>query len=125
MEIVANKDGNSNIITSVSTDEIIIGDKSILETCIVSNDNLITKLSINSIKDLTSKHIEDLLSSNPELIIIGSGSDHMFPETFLLGPIAINNIGFEVMNNQSASRTYNVLLAEERHVACLLIIDNS
>jgi len=69
---------------------------------------------------LTSQHINSLLDSNPEIIILGSGTEHKFPKVDLLSPIAKKNIGFEVMNNLSAARTYNILVAEERKVACLL-----
>jgi len=122
MELIENKDGTSNIIKSIHPDRIIINDKTLTETCIVSNNNIIKSLNIGSIDDLLEVHIQHLLSSNPELILIGSGINHIFPNINLLGPIAKNNIGFEVMNNHSATRTYNVLVAEHRKVACLLII---
>jgi uncharacterized protein len=32
-------------------------------------------------------------------------------------------IGFEVMDNAAACRTYNILLAEQRQVALALLID--
>ena len=122
MELIENKDGTSNIINSITHDEIIINGVTIKESCIVTNSALLTNLNIYSIENLASIHIENLLSSNPELILIGSGSEHVFPMTELLTPVAKKNIGLEVMNNHSATITYNVLVAEERKVACLLII---
>ncbi len=122
MELIENKDGSSNIIKSIDSTQIIINDRTLTETCIVSNNNLIKSLNITSIDDLSEVHIQHLLSSNPELVLIGSGIDHIFPNIDLLAPIAKNNIGFEVMNNHSATITYNVLVTEERKVSCLLII---
>lgn len=122
MDLIENKDGSSNLISSIGQHEIVINDETINESCIVTNNSLLINLEIDSIENLTAVHIENLLSSKPELILIGSGCDHIFPDTALLAPVAKNNIGFEVMNNLSASRTYNILVAEERQVACLLII---
>lgn len=122
MDLIENIEITSNSIDSIAVDQIIINGNRLTESCIVSNHSIITDLNIDSIEDLTSHHIENLLLSNPELILIGSGTEHLFPDTNLLTPVAKNNIGFEVMNNHSASMTYNVLIAEERQVACLIII---
>jgi uncharacterized protein len=125
MELIENKEEQSNIVNSVNETHIIINQESIAESCIISNTNLMVGLNINCIEELNSSHIEFLLISKPELVIIGSGTDHLFPDIGLLNPIAEDNIGFEVMNNQSAARTYNVLTAEERKVSCILIINNA
>lgn len=125
MHLIENKEEQSNIVNSVNEKNISVNNDSIAESCIISNNNLMIGLNVNCIEELNSSHIEFLLSSNPELVIIGSGIDHVFPDIDLLNPIAKNNIGFEVMNNKSAARTYNVLTTEERKVSCLLIINNS
>ena len=122
MELIENKDGTSNLINSIAHDKIIINGVTIKESCIVTNHALLTNINIHSIENLANIHIEHLLSTNPELILIGSGPEHVFPKTDLLTPVAKKNIGLEVMNNHSATITYNVLVAEERKVACLLII---
>ncbi|MFK8010855.1 MAG: Mth938-like domain-containing protein [Marinicellaceae bacterium] len=123
MQLIENKETISYLVKTVNDDSLVINTDEFYETCIISNENLMTDLHVNSIDDLTSQHIEYLLASNPEIVIIGSGIQHEFPDVNLLHPIAQLEIGFEVMNNKSASRTYNVLVAEERKVACLLIID--
>lgn len=122
MQLIENTEDGSNLITTIDQNRTIINSQEIKQSCIVSNNALITEIELSTVEDLTSQHIEHLLSSNPELIILGSGVEHTFPNVALLNPIAKQNIGFEVMNNKSAARTYNVLIAEERKVACLLII---
>ena len=122
MQLIENTESNSFLITAVNENSLIINKDEYEQSCIVSNQSLITDINLTDVANITSHHIETLLSSNPELIIIGSGRQHVFPDVKLLTPIAKLNIGFEVMNNKSASRTYNVLIAEERKVACLLII---
>lgn len=122
MNLIQNENNEVNLIKTVNSVSIHIGEIEINESCIVTNQTLQHKLNLTNIIKLSSGHIQQLLESNPEIIILGSGTKHIFPEIEVLKPIAQKNIGFEVMNNQSAARTYNVLVAEERKVACLLII---
>ncbi len=56
------------------------------------------------------------------MIILATGEHIEFPNTDLLNPLIKQNIGLEVLNNQAAARTFNVLLAEDRKVVCLMII---
>ncbi len=56
-----------------------------------------------------------------EILIIGSGKKSMLP----IGPLAdrLREAGFrpDFMDTPAAARTYNVLLAEDRRVAALLV----
>lgn len=122
MQLIQNHTNEVNLIKSIDAHSILIGEVKFEESCIVSNQTLSHQLELTDILKLTTSHIDQLLDSNPEIVILGSGIEHTFPNICVLKPIAEKNIGFEVMNNQSAARTYNVLVAEERKVACLLII---
>ena len=122
MKLNQNINKGVNFIKSIDSHRILLNDTIFDQSCIIANQNIHTDLNLTNILELTSAHIQQLLESNPEIIILGSGNEHTFPKIEVLTPIAENNIGFEVMNNQSAARTYNVLVAEERKVACLLIL---
>lgn len=56
-----------------------------------------------------------------EILIVGSGKKAMLP----IGPLAdrLHEAGFrpEFMDTPAAARTYNVLLAEDRRVAAILV----
>jgi uncharacterized protein len=62
-------------------------------------------------------------SLNAEIVIIGTGAKHVFPNPEALRPLIDARIGFELMNSSAACRTYNVLLAEGRKVGLLLVIE--
>ncbi|VAW34621.1 hypothetical protein MNBD_GAMMA01-874 [hydrothermal vent metagenome] len=122
MQLIENIDPGVNVIIAVDNSSITLNEDVLLQTCIINNNCLLTDLSLTSLQGLEPVHIEHLLSTDPELIILGSGVQHIFPDVEILDPIATQNIGFEVMNNKSAARTYNILVAEGRKVACLLVI---
>ena len=122
MKLNQNINKEVNFIKSIDSQSVLLNDTIINQSCIVANQHIHTDLNLTNILELTPTHIQKLLENKPEIIILGSGNEHKFPKIEVLAPIADKNIGFEVMNNQSAARTYNVLVAEERKVTCLLIL---
>lgn len=58
-----------------------------------------------------------------DVLLLGTGSRQRFPAPALLRPLMAARIGFEVMDSAAAARTFNILMAEGRQVAALLLID--
>ena len=71
--------------------------------------------------DLSVDTIERLCEQSPEVVIIGTGTRHVFPSPELLAPMTRAGIGVEVMSTSAACRTYNILSAEGRRVVALLL----
>jgi len=57
---------------------------------------------------------------DPEIIIVGTGMQLVFPNTSLAKLLAKKKIGLEIMGTPAACRTYNVLVYEGRRVAVAL-----
>ena len=74
-----------------------------------------------SLATLELKDFEKILSSRPEVVLLGTGEQLQFPPAKLTADFAAKGIGLEVMNTQAACRTYNILLSENRRVAAALI----
>ena len=70
---------------------------------------------------LTEAHFAALAALAPEVVLLGTGSRLRFPPPRLAAPLARAGIGLEVMDVQAACRTFNILAAEERHVAAALL----
>ncbi len=76
-------------------------------------------------EDLTEAHFTQLGTTQPELVIFGSGARIRFaPPAFLRG-LMQQRIGIETMDTLAACRTYNVLAGEGRRVIAALLIDAS
>lgn len=56
-----------------------------------------------------------------EVVLLGTGARQQFPRMDVLRPLARAGIGVEVMDTLAAARTYNILMAEGRHVVAVLL----
>jgi uncharacterized protein len=83
----------------------------------------LTNWEIERFDELTFEHFKRLRALNPELVLLGTGSQLRFPATELLMPLMTEGIGVEVMDIYAACRTYMILMAEGRAVAAALLIE--
>ncbi len=72
---------------------------------------------------LEPAQFDQLANMGAEIVLFGSGDRQRFPRPELLKPLISRGIGLEVMDTKAACRTYNILVAEGRHVACGVLID--
>lgn len=56
-----------------------------------------------------------------EVVLLGTGPRQQFPRPEILRGLARAGIGVEVMDTLAAARTYNILMAEGRHVVAVLL----
>lgn len=74
------------------------------------------------IADLGDSDFETLLGSSPEIILLGTGGNNVFPPCELMFSFARRGIGFECMVTAAAARTFNVLAAEGRQIAAVFYL---
>lgn len=72
---------------------------------------------------LTPEHIERLLATGADILILGTGKRQHFPPLALLKPVMATGRTLDVMDTSAACRTYNILMSEGRAVAAALIIE--
>lgn len=71
---------------------------------------------------LDASHVDALLDLQPELVILGTGENQVFPAAAFMAGFLRKGIGIEVMNNAAAARTYNLLADEGQHVVAAFIL---
>jgi len=76
-----------------------------------------------TLKELTAEHLQPLIALQPKILLLGTGHSLIFPESDLLTPFAKHHIGVEIMATKAACRTYEALMAEERHAIAALLIE--
>ena len=70
---------------------------------------------------LAESDFQVFLEMDLEILLLGTGPKQRFPHPRLTQALARKCVGVEVMDLHAACRTYNILMAEERHVAAALL----
>ncbi|SFE26004.1 Mth938-like domain-containing protein [Nitrosomonas sp. Nm166] len=113
---------NQYIFTGYGDGYILINQVRYEKSLIVLPDHLIEDWPILSVSQLEARHFDNLLSHTPEIIILGTGAKHQFPNRSLLSRLVKSGIGIEIMDTKACCRTYNILVEEGRRVAAALLI---
>jgi uncharacterized protein len=110
------------LIRGYSDSEILVGEEHVRRSCIVTADTLITEWAPGSFAELTVAHLEPIFALAPELVLLGSGPQQLFPDAALRAAFTARGLGLESMQLGAACRTFNVLIQEERRVAAALFL---
>ena len=94
----------------------------VTESLILTARQVITEWEPNALAELTAAHMDVVLSLDPELVLLGTGAKQQFPPMEVLRRFHRAQIGVEVMDTAAACRTFNILVAEGRHVAAALLM---
>ncbi|WP_292977311.1 Mth938-like domain-containing protein [Nitrosomonas sp.] len=118
---LANNSG-LNIFSGYGEGYVAVNQVHYTHSMIVLPEQIVEHWPVSSIDQLSMEHFDPLLAVQPEIILLGTGTTLRFPDASLMKKILVRGIGFEVMDTQAACRTYNILTAEERHVAAAIFI---
>jgi len=94
----------------------------VMQSLILTPRQLITDWEPNQLEELEATHLETILNLEPELVLLGTGTRQQFPAMDILLPLHQAQIGIEVMDTAAACRTFNILVAEGRHVVAALMM---
>ena len=89
---------------------------------IISAKQLVRDWHPRTIEALTEKDFALMAEMNPEVVLLGTGTQLEWPRQSLFRPLTERGIGVEVMGTAAACRTYNILSFEGRQVVAGLII---
>lgn len=108
-------------IRAYSDAEIIINDKCIRHSVIVTPDT-IQSWAPRSLEELEPAHFAAFEAWQPEIVLIGTGTQLRFPPPHYSVDLLARGIGVEIMANAAACRTFNILLGEDRQVLLALLL---
>ena len=107
-------------VRSVANGQFLIGETKHSGTVALSTEGVIDNWSDVAIEELAFEALAPLLELQPELIVVGTGSQQALPGRDLMFAMARANVGLEMMDTAAAARTFNVLISEGRSVAAVL-----
>lgn len=112
----------SHAITAYGDGWIDIGTTRVEHNLLLDSDGQHAPWAHAGFDALTSADFEQLLTSQPELVLFGSGNQLRFPQPVWVRPLIEAGIGIETMDTAAACRTYNILASENRRVIAALLL---
>ena len=109
-------------ITSYEPGQLVIGKNKYDTNTVLFNGQVFSGLLPDSVNNFSIDHLQHLIELKPDVILLGTGENLIFPESRVSSYALSKQIGIEVMNSAAASRTYNVLLSESRIVLAAIFI---
>lgn len=109
-------------IKSYDTSHITVNDTIYNDSLIISRQALISPWPVHAVQDLTKELLKPIIELQPEVIIIGGNQLNAQVPMMLVHYLAARRIGIECMSIGAASRTFNVLLGEQRAVVAGIIL---
>jgi uncharacterized protein len=111
-----------NLIRRYGADFVTVGDQTIQSSCIVGAHTLLRDWPPRDVATLATEHLQALFDLAPEVVVLSTGERQAFPSAALRAQFASRKTGLEVMEIGAASRTYNVLVSEERRVLAAILL---
>jgi uncharacterized protein len=86
-------------------------------------DRIISDWNPQSVAELSAENFSFIADLQPDVVLLGTGLKQLFLSPALYASIPEQGIGIEMMDTASACRTYNILMAEGRRVAAILMLN--
>ncbi len=122
MRFTQDSSAGINLIRAYGDGELRINDAKYRGAVLLSATAIVSEPDIHELNELVLVDPARILALEPEVILLGTGPRQHFPAASFGAQFLRVGIGFEVMDTGAACRTFNVLVAEQRRVAALLLI---
>ena len=118
-------DTNALKIKSYSDNSFTVNDEIIETNIIISRERVIDHWLSDGYSHFATQHLDEIISWQPEIIILGTGSSLSLPAQDVTAYVNARQIGFEIMDTGAACRSYNLLIDEGRNVVACLFLSGS
>lgn len=122
MKFTEHRDSNVYTVKRYEPGLVKVNDLDLTQSCYLTQTKLEDNWPCKAIEELTTEFLDMLLEEKPEVIVLGTGDKQIFPEPKFFAYCVSKGVGLEVMANDAACRTYNVLTTEDRDIVLALIM---
>ena len=122
MQLIHDRAEGYFFIRAVRENSVVVIDRELSSSFIIAPDRVVENWPPATITDLDAGAIQIIADLDPELVILGTGTEQKFPLQTVLLTLLRKGIGVEVMHNAAAGRTYNLLASEGRKVVAAFIL---
>lgn len=121
MEFNLEMPGNHFFVRSIGEQGVRINDDYYTRPFILSAMRIVPEWPVQCVEDMDEASLQVIFELEPEVVLVGTGKHQVFLPPEVQMHFYRNETGFEVMTTDAACRTFNVLVAEGRHVVAALL----
>ena len=114
--------GNQNIFTGHGDGYVSVNGQRYEQSLVVMAGQVRSDWKVDDFDALTAADFDYFLELKPEVLLLGSGSQQRFAHPRLYRALIEARIGVEFMDTAAVCRTYNILVAEDRHVIAAVLM---
>jgi uncharacterized protein len=122
MKLTDERSAGAFLVRAYQPGELRVGEEVLRHSCVLRADRLVRDWRPRSIDEVTLEDLEVVFALEPEIVVLGCGERQRFLKPDLMATMLSRGVGCEVMTTDAASRTYNVLVSEDRRVVAALIV---
>lgn len=101
---------------------VVIVDRPFSASIILARDQVVEDWDVTDAAAMTPAHAEPILALQPDVVLLGTGTNQRFPSQAVLAAFLQAGVGVEVMDNAAVARTWDILASEGRNVVAAFII---
>lgn len=122
MHLVQDLSEGHHLVRRVGAEGVLVGDRLFSRSFLLSPDQCVEAFPVRTLVDFDEAAVLAVLSLNPALVLIGTGSRQQLAPPALAGAFMTRGIGVEAMNSAAAARTFNLLASEGRRVVAAFLL---
>ena len=100
----------------------LVNERRLTRSFIIAPDALVEDWPVHDVRAMNPADLDALLALQPALVVLGTGAQQQFPPAAVMAACLQRGIGLEVMTNDAAARTFNVLAGEGRRAVAGFIL---
>lgn len=108
-------------ITKYTASSVTVNNEEFTSSILVMPEQVMP-WSVRNVRDLSRVALKQIIEIHPEIVLLGTGAELVFPDPAVLQELFMHKIGVEIMTNSAACRTYAALTSEGRNVLAALVI---
>ncbi len=108
-----------------SDEAVTVIDRVLTRSFLLAPDRLVEDWPVTTCAALDAQALAAIVALQPEVVLLGTGPQQVFPSAQVRATLLQQGIGVEVMNNAAACRTFNLLAAEGRRVVAAIMLPQS
>ena len=122
MALHLNTNTNQKLFTEYGEGFVAVNGKRYQQPVVVMATEVRSDWAATDFASLDATHFDYFLALKPEVLLLGTGTKQQFAHPDLYRELIRAKIAVEFMDTPAACRTYNILVAEDRHVVAAVLL---